>query len=173
MGFKDFLKGMVGDSDDEFEDIYEDNDREDSTFGIDPPRSRDRERDRDRSRRERERASRDDYAQSERPRRRHDSDKVVNIHTTTQLQVVLAKPDKYEEAAAIADNLSQNRAVVLNIEKTNRDEARRLLDFLTGAAYASNGQIKRVSNGTYLITPYNVDVMGDLLDELENNGIFS
>lgn len=171
MSFKDFLKGMVGDSDDEFEDIYEDNDKEENSFGIDPPRSRDR--DRERTRRERERASRDDFAQSERPRRRHESDKVVNIHTTTQLQVALAKPVKYEEAAAIADNLSQNRAVVLNIEKTNRDEARRLLDFLTGAAYASNGQIKRVANGTYLITPYNVDVMGDLLDELENNGIFS
>ncbi|MCH5314963.1 MAG: cell division protein SepF [Eubacterium sp.] len=172
MGFKDFLKGMVGDSDDEFEDIYEDNYKDENTFGIEPPRSRDREQERERQRRERDRGRRDDYVQNERPRRRHESDKVVNIHTTTQLQVVLANPDKYEEAAAIADNLSHNRAVVLNIERTNRDEARRLLDFLTGAAYASNGQIKRVSNGTYLITPYNVDVMGDLLDELENNGMF-
>ena len=60
---------------------------------------------------------------------------------------------------------------MLNLESTNRDVARRLLDFLSGA-YASNGQIKRVANSTYIITPYNVDVMGDLIDELENNGMF-
>jgi len=47
------------------------------------------------------------------------------------------------------------------------------LDFLSGVAYANNGQIKRVANSTYIITPYNVDVMGDLIDELENNGMFT
>ena len=62
--------------------------------------------------------------------------------------------------------------MVLNLESTNRDIARRLLDFLSGVAYANNGQIKRVANSTYIITPYNVDVMGDLIDELENNGMF-
>ena len=98
--------------------------------------------------------------------------KVVNIHTTTQLQVVLVKPERFEEAATIADNLNEKRTIVLNLESTNRDVARRLLDFLSGAAYASDGQIKRVANSTYIITPYNVDVMGDLIDELENNGMF-
>ena len=52
------------------------------------------------------------------------------------------------------------------------DIARRLIDFLSGVAYANNGQIKRVANSTFIITPYNVDIMGDLLDELENNGAF-
>ena len=98
--------------------------------------------------------------------------KVVNIHTTTQLQVVLVKPERFEEAASIGDNLNAKRTVVLNLESTNRDIARRLLDFLSGVAYANNGQIKRVANSTYIITPYNVDVMGDLIDELENNGMF-
>ena len=104
------------------------------------------------------------------PERR--SNKVVNIHTTTQLQVVLVKPERFEEAASIGDNLNAKRTVVLNLESTNRDIARRLLDFLSGVAYANNGQIKRVANSTYIITPYNVDVMGDLIDELENNGMF-
>lgn len=45
-------------------------------------------------------------------------------------------------------------------------------DFLSGVAYANNGQIQRVANSTYIITPYNVDIMGDLLDELENSGVF-
>lgn len=61
--------------------------------------------------------------------KRHDSDKVVNIHTTTQLQVVLVKPERFEEAATIADNLNEKRTIVLNLESTNRDVARRLLDF--------------------------------------------
>ena len=50
--------------------------------------------------------------------------------------------------------------------------SRRLIDFLSGVAYANNGQIKRVANSTYIITPYNVNIMGDLLDELENSGVF-
>lgn len=50
--------------------------------------------------------------------------------------------------------------------------ARRLVDFLSGVAYANEGKIKRVANSTYIITPYNVDILGDLIDELENNGLY-
>ena len=104
---------------------------------------------------------------------RSDSDKVVNIHTTAQVQVVLVKPEQFSDAPGIADNLKSKRTVVLNLESTNRDIARRLLDFLSGCAYADEGSIKRVANSTYIITPYNVDVLGDdILDELEHNGMF-
>ena len=98
--------------------------------------------------------------------------KVVNIHTTTQLKVVLVKPERFEDASTIADHLNNKRTVVLNLESTNKEVSRRLVDFLSGVAYANNGQIKRVANSTFIITPYNVDIMGDLLDELENNGAF-
>ena len=98
--------------------------------------------------------------------------KVVNIHATTQLQVVLVKPERFDDASAVADHLNDKRTVVLNLESTNKDVSRRLIDFLSGVAYANNGQIKRVANSTYIITPYNVDIMGDLLDELESNGVF-
>lgn len=97
--------------------------------------------------------------------------KVVNIHATTQLAVVLVKPERYEDAASIADHLNAKKTVVLNLEQTSEDVSRRLIDFLCGVAYANNGQMKRVANNTYIITPYNVDIMGDLLDELENNGV--
>ena len=100
------------------------------------------------------------------------SNKVVNIHTTTQLQVVLVKPDRFENAAEIADHLREKRTVVLNLEQTNKDIARRLLDFLSGVAYANEGKIKKVAISTYIITPYNVDILGDLIDELENNGLY-
>jgi len=100
------------------------------------------------------------------------SNKVVNIHATTQLQVVLVKPERFEDASGIADHLNAKRTLVLNLESATKDVTRRLIDFLSGVAYANNGQIKRVANSTYIITPYNVGIQGDLLDELESNGVF-
>ena len=119
----------------------------------------------DRAERSSDTRSRDDFSTMR-------SNRVVNIHTVTQLSVVLVKPEKYENAAEVADHLKDKRTVVLNLEQTNRDVARRLLDFLSGVAYANEGKIKKVANSTYIITPYNVDIQGDLIDELENNGLY-
>lgn len=107
----------------------------------------------------------DDYT----PEKRN---KVVNINATTQLQVVLVKPERFDDASAVADHLNARRTVVLNLESTNKEVSRRLVDFLSGVAYANNGQIKRVANNTFIITPYNVDIVGDILDELESSGVF-
>ena len=106
------------------------------------------------------------------PDTKQESNKVVNIHATTQLQVVLVKPERFENAAEIADHLREKRTVVLNLEQTHKDIARRLIDFLSGVAYAQDGKIKKVAISTYIITPYNVDLLGDLIDELENNGLY-
>ena len=111
----------------------------------------------------------DNYGSSDGSPKRN---KVVNINSTMQLQVVLVKPERFDDASAVADHLNAKRTVVLNLESTSKDIARRLVDFLSGVAYANNGQIKRVANSTFIITPYNVDIMGDLLDELESNGAF-
>lgn len=104
--------------------------------------------------------------------RRTTDSKVVNIHTTTQLQVVLVKPDRFDNVSEIAEHLRSKHAVVLNLEATNKDIARRLVDFLSGCAYALDGKIKKIAISTYIITPYNVDIIGDLIDELENNGLY-
>ena len=101
------------------------------------------------------------------------SNKVVNIHTTTQLQVVLVKPDRFESAPEIADHLREKRTVVLNLESVDKNVARRLLDFVAGVAYASEGKIKKVAAFTYIVTPFNVDILGDLVGELENNGLYN
>ena len=111
-----------------------------------------------------------DTDRPERAERRNN--KVVNIHTTTQLQVVLVKPERFENAAEIADHLREKRTVVLNLEQTSKDVSRRILDFLSGAAYAQEGKVKKVALSTYIITPYNVDILGNLLDELEDNGLY-
>ena len=76
---------------------------------------------------------------------------LVNIHATTPLKVVLGKPERFENASEIADHL---------------------VDFLSGVAYAGEGKIKKIAANTYIITPYHVDIEGDLIDELENNGLY-
>ena len=116
----------------------------------------------------------DDRKEERRDERRSEDrhNKVVNIHATTQLKVVLVKPERFENASEIADHLKEKRTVVLNLESTNKEIARRLLDFLSGVAYANEGKIKKVAISTYIITPYNVDILGDLIDELENNGMY-
>lgn len=82
------------------------------------------------------------------------------------------KPERFENASEIADHLREKRTVVLNLESTSKDIARRLIDFLSGVAYAGDGKIKKVSANTYIITPYSVDLMGDLIDELESSGLY-
>ena len=100
--------------------------------------------------------------------------KVVNIHAAAQLQVVLFKPERFgDETRAVADELIKMHTVVLNLENTSKDVSRRILDFLSGVAYANNGKIKRVSTATFIITPYNVELSGDdLMDEIESSNMY-
>ena len=108
----------------------------------------------------------DDYEQSAAaPASGGNRSKVVNIHATTQLQVVLVKPERFEDARGIAQPLNAKRTVVLNLESASKELSRRLLDFLSG-------EIQRVANETFIILPSNVNLMGDLLDELENSGVY-
>lgn len=153
MGFMDELKKILHPYDDEDYDYEED-------FEEPVKESRSPFEERREDRRSEDRRSED---------RRN---KVVNIHATTQLKVVLVKPERFENASEIADHLKEKRTVVLNLESTNKDVARRLIDFLSGVAYAGEGKIKKVAANTYIITPYSVDIMGDLIDELENNGLY-
>lgn len=99
-----------------------------------------------------------------------DDKKVVSINATSQLKVVLLRPESYSrDANPIADHLKSKRAVVINFERTVGSEARRLLDFLSGVAYAQDGSVQRIADKAFLITPYNVEVeSGDFLYEIEN-----
>lgn len=104
----------------------------------------------------------------------YNENKVVNINAKAQLQVVLFKPISFgEETRVVADELLKRHTVVLNLEKTEKEVSRRIVDFLSGVAYANNGKIKRIATNTFIITPYNVDLTGDdVLDELENSGVY-
>lgn len=99
--------------------------------------------------------------------------KVVKIHTTAQLKLVVLQPESFEEARDIANHLKSKKPVVMNLEAVDRDVQRRIVDFLSGAVFALDGNIQKVSNGIFLIAPYNVGIMGDFKDELRNKGIFT
>lgn len=115
-----------------------------------------------------------DYGRSSSNSSAPSQNKVVNIHATAQLQVVIFKPEHFgEDTRAIADELLKIHTVVLNLEETQKDVKRRIIDFLSGVAYANGGKIKRVATDTFIITPYNVDLTGDdVLDELESSGVY-
>lgn len=99
--------------------------------------------------------------------------KVVNLAASGgQMQLVLVKPERFETAAEIADHLRDKHPVLINLETTPKDVVRRLVDFLSGVAYATDGKVKKIAANTYVITPANVDLVGDLMDELENSGMY-
>ena len=91
----------------------------------------------------------------------------------SQMQVVLVKPERYEDVTSIADHLNDKKTVVLNLESADREISRRIVDFLSGATYANHGNMRKVSKGTFLIVPNGVDMMGELmLEDFEENRMY-
>ena len=116
----------------------------------------------------------DSIQEKEEFKRTESNNKVVNINSNAKLKVVLSRPEHFgEEIKNIADDLLKMRTVVLNLEVTPKSESRRLVDFLSGIAYAIGGKIKKVSTDTFVVTPCNVDIQGeDLLSEFESKGVY-
>jgi cell division inhibitor SepF len=99
--------------------------------------------------------------------------RVLNIHATAQLQVIIRKPETIEDAEEIADSLLERNTVIVNLENTNKEVGRRILDFLSGVSYANHGALTKVAHATFMVTPYNVGIIGqDVIGELENSGVF-
>lgn len=89
------------------------------------------------------------------------------------LQVVLVKPDRFDEVTSIADHLNEGKTVVLNLEESAREVSRRIVDFLSGVAYANGGNMRKVAKNTFIIVARGVDVMGELLpEEFEDGKIY-
>ncbi len=98
--------------------------------------------------------------------------KTVSLNTN-QMQVVLVKPERYDDVTSIADHLNDGKTVVLNLESADMDLSRRIVDFLSGATYANHGNMRKVSKGTFLIVPNGVDMMGEmLLEDFEDNKMY-
>ena len=97
--------------------------------------------------------------------------KIVDIHATTQLQVVVIKAQRYEDVLEIASHLKARKPVVVNMEEATPEVSRRMIDFISGVIYAIDGDVQKISKVIMLATPYNVNIMGDFSNELRN-GIF-
>lgn len=83
----------------------------------------------------------------------------ANAGSALELKVI--RPERFETVTQIADHLLNNRTVVLNLEATNKETAKRMIDFLSGVAYSIEGNLKKVANHTFVITPGNVAVSGE------------
>jgi len=98
--------------------------------------------------------------------------KVVNIHSASQFKVVIMQPESFDDAQDVCDHLKSKKPIVVNLEGLEKEAARRIIDFLSGAVYALEGNIQKVTSGIFLIAPNNVDILGDFKDELRNKGVF-
>lgn len=101
-------------------------------------------------------------------------DNVINIHDSTKVQFVLFKPESFDkDITAMADEFIKRNTIILNMEQTNKDVGKRIIDFLSGVAYAHNGKISRVAEDTYIVMPSHVKLSGeDVMDEVESDNIY-
>lgn len=99
--------------------------------------------------------------------------KVVNIHTSSYIKVVVYQPVSYDDTQNIVDNIKNRKPVVVNLENLDIDLAQRVLDFLSGAIYALDGSIQKVARGIFVLAPNNVDISGNIPDEMKGKTFFT
>lgn len=102
------------------------------------------------------------------------SSKVVNIHTNSQMKVVIAEPKKYDDVTIIADHLRQRRAVIVNLESVEEDPEvkKSIYYFISGAVYILDGSMQKVSKSIFILAPNNVDIDANIKKELESKAFF-
>ena len=108
--------------------------------------------------------------------RNESENKVVDMRSSVpaasqgsaKAKIVFNKLDRYEDVAGVADDINDKRIVVLNLETCPNDISVRIIDFLSGVAYANSGEMKRIAGRVYIITPYNVPLTGEMLDGIEH-----
>lgn len=99
--------------------------------------------------------------------------KIVSLHTSSQMKVVIVEPKKYEEVTTIADHLKQKRAVIVNLEGLNDAAARNsIFQFMNGAVYVLDGDIQKVSKAIFILAPNNVNIDANMKKELESKTLF-
>jgi len=99
--------------------------------------------------------------------------KVLNLNSNTNTKVVIVSPKNINDAKDICDHLRANRSIVMNVEDVDIQIAQRIVDFLSGAVYSLDGNIQKVSSGIFLATPNSVDILGDVKEELQEQGVFT
>ncbi len=102
------------------------------------------------------------------------TDNVINMNEGVSVQFVLFKPEAFDPTVKdMADELMKRNTVILNVEDTNKDVSKRIIDFLGGVAYAQNGSVKKVAEDTFIIMPSNVILSGqDAMDEVGSDNVY-
>lgn len=99
------------------------------------------------------------------------NNKVLNIHTNTNMRIVVHEPLSYDEAPGIINDLKVRKTVVVNLEQLDMVVKKQIFDFINGGLYAMEGNIQKVTKDIFIFAPNNVEIDG-LKDELKNKGIF-
>ena len=148
MGLWDGIKNIMNVSDDEYEDeVFEE-----ETFEEAAP-------------------SKKETIKRETTSRR--ASKTVPFNSGDNMRLFLAKPERFEDVTSIADQYCARRTIVLNLEKADRDLSRRIIDFMSGVAYAKNGSLRKAANNTFVIAPSDVDVSGEtVIEDYEESSIY-
>lgn len=87
------------------------------------------------------------------------------VNTGTGNKVILSEPRAYSESQQIADHLKNRNSVLVNLKRVTSDQAKRIIDFLSGTLYAIGGDLQKVGGGIYLCTPKNINVQGQISEE--------
>jgi cell division inhibitor SepF len=166
MGVMDKFLNYMKLNDEEEDDDYLDDDYLDDEEDIPAPKKNSRTKNSD--------AEEDD---SDKAPRKAFQTKVTPIHQPSSrrvsangMEVCGIKPSSFEEAREITETLLANRTVILNLEGLDVDVAQRIIDFTSGSCFAISGNLQKISNYVFIITPSSVGVSGDFLDLVENGG---
>lgn len=98
--------------------------------------------------------------------------KVINFNSKKNMRVILREPSRYEDVLEISENLKNDKPVIINLKNMDKDNAKRLIDFLSGVIYAIDGNIKKIENGIFLVVPANIDISGDFSYRSVEENIF-
>lgn len=93
--------------------------------------------------------------------------------SNVDMEVVLYQPKEFEDSKTIVDSLKSKKPVILNIEDLDNELGKKIFDFCSGALYALDGHIQKISRGIFILAPYNVEIGGDVRNALESKGIFA
>lgn len=95
--------------------------------------------------------------------------KVVNMPQTQQIKMVISQPTTFEQSEEICNYLKERKSVIVNLEYVNKDVARRIVDFISGAVHALDGHIQKISNSIFLIAPTNYEISNEMArEEIKN-----
>jgi cell division inhibitor SepF len=98
---------------------------------------------------------------------------VVNIHTASNMKLVVHEPLSYEDAPKIVDDIKTRKTVVVNLEQLEPNIKRQIFDFISGGLYSLEGNIQKVTKDIFILAPNNVEIDGNIRDELKNKGVFN